>query len=166
MTIDWVLVLAPLAALPVVLLFAFVGCSDLLGIDDRPFEPGNLAIELFLPELTTVINFASLEVKVQYTLDTGQFAFGSSVTLSRDILIKFYITEGSIAIGDVLGVPSNLGDGMVDCACTVTLTGNPMFQPAPAEASISVIPSSGELRWFFLSGDGANFQLQGLLVAG
>jgi len=42
---DWVVVLTPFLVLPIVLLFRFVGCALVLGIDDRKLDPGPAATD-------------------------------------------------------------------------------------------------------------------------
>jgi hypothetical protein len=162
MMIDWVLLLAPLAALPVVLLLGFVGCT-LPRTGDLPVAP----IGLYLP-VADVFEFESLEVNLQYTLDTGQSPpnLVASTKLTGPELGVFAANLGGLVpltgILDLSGQP----DGMLRCWCTVTLS-DVMFGPTiQPEDWVTISPGNGDAAYFILFRKNGEFGLTGTTVPG
>jgi len=161
MMIDWFVVLAPLAALPIVLLFVFIGC---------PVPPaifGPLPIGLYLPEFKDVLEFESLEVHLQYTLDTGQSPpdlRGSIKLMSPEILLFALYSGGLVSLSDLVDLVGQ-PDGELDCRCTVTLFGA-MFQPSPVDGSVFMSPNNADGAYFFLFRNEADFGLAGVVEPG
>ncbi len=161
MTIDWVLVLAPLAALPVVLLFAFVGCS----LPDVTFGlPSFIPIGLYLPDLATVFEITSLEVIVQYTPANLSGSFTVQGLPTSPLLVLSAINSGGLLdVGSALGLPA-IAPGELHCTCNVSLAGGAMFPPGPASWSVFMDPEAGDRAYFFLFRVGGNFGLTGVTV--
>ena len=57
---------APLVALPIVLLFLFVGCNAFLGLDDKVFDANGW---LHLGTFTDTSDIKSIEISIGFTLD-------------------------------------------------------------------------------------------------
>jgi len=163
MTIDWVLVLAPLAALPLVLLFAFVGCgAPDLTFDLDPIIP----ISLYLPDLATVFEITSLEVSVQYTPAnlSGSFTV-PGLPASQLLVLSAIYSGGLLDVGSALGLSTSEA-GELDCTCNVSLVGAAMFPPGPASWSVFMDPVAGDRAYFFLFRNNGNFGLTGVTVPG
>jgi hypothetical protein len=157
MTIDWVLVLAPLAVLPVVLLLVFVGCSL-----DPYGDVASLPIALLFLDPADFIDMVSLKVHLQYTLETGQSPpnLRGSTNLTGVGLGAFVISGGFI---DLSGVVNLLGqpDGMLDCICTVTFSGSVFNVSTEVEAWVVMSPGNGDGASFTLSRVGNVLDLVG-----
>jgi hypothetical protein len=159
--IDWFVVLAPLAALPIVMLLVFVGCvPDATFVDPVP-------IGLYLP-LSDVFKFDSLDVNLQYTLDTGQSPpnLVASTKLTGPELGVFAANLGGLVpltgILDLSGQP----DGMLRCWCTVTLS-DVMFGPTiQPEDWVTISPGNGDAAYFILFRKNGEFGLTGTTVPG
>jgi hypothetical protein len=73
--IDWFVLLIPLAALPIVALFAFVGCQLIWGVDDY-----NL-VGLQLPAGLHLTAVDSMEITIKVTGESGESS--DTVTLNK-----------------------------------------------------------------------------------
>lgn len=74
---DWMLVLLPLLALPIVLLFRFVGCGELLSSSPSPEPPFDFSVAVD-PVQVTVSEGSSISAKVTVT---GSGGYNKEVTL-------------------------------------------------------------------------------------
>jgi hypothetical protein len=95
--IDWFVLLVPLAALPIVALFGFVGCQLIWPVDDYPIGP-----MLQLPEGLGQTVVDSIEVTITVTGENGESSFDTQTRDKADLLagkesfIEFFIPLGDI----------------------------------------------------------------------
>ena len=113
MATDGFIVLAPLVALPIVLLFGFVGChvADIPG-ENTPF------IELVWAPDLDFSDVKSISVTFSYSFDTGEAPSNLMATVPLDqALLKVLTSVDVTAHLDLTDLP----DGHLHCDCRIEL---------------------------------------------
>ncbi len=163
MMIDWLVVLAPLAALPVVLLLVFVGCS----LDPYGDVP-TVGVTLQFLNLADIVDVLSLKITMGYTLNTGESPTnlrGGIVLTSLDLVTAFIYSGNSVDLTPIMNLTGQ-PDGELDCWGYVTLVESPATTimappPAAAPAQVYMSPNSGDGAVFTLIRGGNDFDLIG-----
>jgi hypothetical protein len=112
--IDWLVLLVPLAALPVMGLFGFVGCQLIFGVD--PYDPG---VVLQLPPGLAQTAVDSMEVTITVTGESGKSA---SETRNRE-KADFPAGEGFIDFFISLDDIDAQEEGSAHCQCSLLFVG-------------------------------------------
>ena len=145
---DWFVLLVPLAALPIALLFVFVGCAlDTSGV---PLPTVALLIEAgFETDIDTV------KVTFQYSLSSGESPSNLTAiqTLSGPNLVEGTFIDKSSDL-NLAGQP----EGELSCTCLIT---RKTLEQATVSGSQSYSgdPESRDLTPFDLAREGAGFKL-------
>jgi hypothetical protein len=146
---DWIVLLVPLAALPIALLFVFVGCA--LDTSGTPLPTVALLIGAgFETDIDTV------KVTFQYSLSSGE---------SPSNLTAIQTLSGSdLDEGTLIDKSSDLNlvdqpEGKLSCTCLITRKTLEQVTISSAQ-SYSGDPESRDLTPFELFREGANFKLE------
>jgi hypothetical protein len=157
--IDWFVLLMPFAALPIVLLFVFVGCSlDRSGVPvDIPsvtltFSPSEMAST---PKVKTMVVAGKAYVdRTDDIFHDTDFPFSHSMTLTGSAL-----AAGTATI-DINGAIGAEEDAWVSCQCKITLDDGSPPITVPNDFPLKHDRDSGEILDFFLLRTGpTNFHL-------
>jgi hypothetical protein len=146
--IDWFVLLMPFAALPIVLLFLFVGCSlDRSGIpEDIPtvtltFSPSQMASP---PKVETMVVKGRAYVdRTDDVFHDTDFPFNHSKTLTGSAL------AAGIATIDINGPIGAEEEAWVTCECVIT-TDNDNTVTVPKDGPLKHDRDSGEKLDFIL----------------
>jgi hypothetical protein len=106
--IDWFVLLVPFAALPIIVLFAFVGCQLIWGVDPYP-------VLLLLPEGLGKTAVESMEVTITVTGESGK---STSDTQNRD-KAELLAGESSISFFIPLNDIDAEDEGSAHCHCSL-----------------------------------------------
>jgi hypothetical protein len=131
--IDWFVLLAPLLALPIILLFAFTGCQLLFPVETPP--PGPLFILKYPANLETDVD----SIVADFSFTTQAFSGDEKVSLPNNKIdplggeISSSMTmqsdealEGGWGEGDqVKTAPTIEDEAELTCKCVITLTNSP-----------------------------------------
>lgn len=111
---DWLVYLSPLALLPIVLLFGFVGCR--LNTKGTPLPLVALVIGKGMES-----GIASVLVEFQFRLHSGEAASNRyiSFTIASADLVEGAVFDKTDEL-DLMGGPN----GILECTCSVTETGS------------------------------------------
>jgi hypothetical protein len=133
--IDWLVLLVPLAALPVVLVFVFVGCPL-----DREGIPG---VRLKIPAASSLNAVTGISATVTVTGAEGDSREDSAAMTSP------FPPEADFMDFDIdLEAIDAEEEGAADCECTISIVGTPQpplkaHHDSPTEGFVLTVTGSG-----------------------
>jgi hypothetical protein len=153
--IDWLVLLVPLVALPIVSLFAFFGCQ--LVFPGNPYDGFWPIVGLHYPEgLQTDVE--TLTITFEFTLDSGESPSGLT---AMETLTKADIEP----VGEFIDRRTQVdlreqGEGKLKCTCIITKTGSSTPITRSDDQTYGGDAEDSELNYFELARDGDGFEVR------
>jgi hypothetical protein len=150
--IDWLLVLTALALVPLVALFAFVGCQVLFPVDD-PAEAELISFTLAEGFNTDVETIQVTLTWIEGTIFQGQVEAPTS-TNGGEPSVSFTLGPTSVTISTSDLPVTTDSTGVVHCICTISVAGSTVNRDVGHDKlpGIPVLP-------FVLASVGSDFTL-------
>jgi hypothetical protein len=159
--IDWFALLMPLAALPIVALFAFVGCQLIWGVDDYNYAFWPIVGLHYVDGFQTDVD--NFTVTFQFVLDEGTTSSELTATETR---ANADISPAGEFIDKRTEVDlREQGAGDLNCTCIITKIGDPKPITKSNSQHYDGDPEDTYLNYFELVRDGDSFDVTVSLVS-